>query len=223
MKKVLGFVKHKLSFLAAVTLAAVVGGASTAVVMAAIPDGNGVIHACYRNSAGLLDPKGNLRIIDDASDSCTGQETSLIWDQESIDNPVYSKVATVPLSSSPTTLFILPGFGDIKLSQCLYNPSEESFDRRITYTNTTSHGVNISQTDGGVVAPNETATIDIANVGGIDAYPPYEGLATGASYMLSYDTGSTQKTVTLSGDSQFNLVNNKVTGCSLRLQAVMAQ
>jgi hypothetical protein len=41
--------------------------------------------------------------------------------------------------------------------------------------------------------------------------------------MLSYDTGSTQQTVTISGDSQFNLINNEVTGCSLRVQAVVSQ
>lgn len=82
MKKILKFIKDKTIFLAAITLAAVVGGASTAVVLAAIPDGNGVLHGCYRNSAGLLDPKGNLRIIDSASENCTGQETAVNWDQE---------------------------------------------------------------------------------------------------------------------------------------------
>lgn len=81
MKKVLKYIKDKTIFLSAITLAAVVGGASTAVVLAAIPDGNGQLQACYRNTAGLLDPKGNLRIIDTSSESCTGQETAVSWDQ----------------------------------------------------------------------------------------------------------------------------------------------
>jgi uncharacterized protein YjbI with pentapeptide repeats len=81
VKKILKFVKDKTMFLTAIALATMVGGISTAVVMAAIPDNSGVLHACYRNSAGLLDPKGSVRIIDDASESCTGQETAITWDQ----------------------------------------------------------------------------------------------------------------------------------------------
>ena len=43
-----------------------------AVVQAAIPDPSGVIHACYRSN-------GNLRLVDKSS--CTGSETTLIWNQ----------------------------------------------------------------------------------------------------------------------------------------------
>lgn len=55
MKKTSVFVKNKLGFLLAVMLAAVVGGATTAVVMAAIPNSQtGEINACYRTQGGLL-------------------------------------------------------------------------------------------------------------------------------------------------------------------------
>jgi hypothetical protein len=53
-----------------------VGGlAATAIVVivqAAIPDPNGVIHACYR-------PNGNLRLVDKSS--CTSNETAISWNQ----------------------------------------------------------------------------------------------------------------------------------------------
>jgi hypothetical protein len=65
-----------------VLVSAAVGGISTAVVQAAIPDSSGTIHACYRNSAGLTNPKGSLRVVDsDAGGTCTSSETSLNWSQ----------------------------------------------------------------------------------------------------------------------------------------------
>jgi Collagen triple helix repeat (20 copies) len=42
------------------------------IVQAAIPDPNGLIHACYR-------PNGNLRLVDKTS--CTGNETAISWNQ----------------------------------------------------------------------------------------------------------------------------------------------
>ncbi len=61
----------KLGFLAAVGLAAVIGGVSTGVVMAAIPDSNGNLNACYRNNG------GDLRVLDTATDACGNNETPL--------------------------------------------------------------------------------------------------------------------------------------------------
>jgi hypothetical protein len=58
---------------------AVVGAVVTAVALAAgvayatIPDGQGVIHACYKTD------NGQLRIVDDAD--CNPSETSLSWSQ----------------------------------------------------------------------------------------------------------------------------------------------
>jgi hypothetical protein len=53
----------------------VAGVATSGIVMivqAAIPDPNGVIHACYR-------PNGNVRLVDKSS--CTGNETAISWSQ----------------------------------------------------------------------------------------------------------------------------------------------
>ncbi len=70
----------KLGLVLAVVSAAIVGGATTAVVLAAIPDSGGTIHGCYRNNAGFTDPKGALRVIDsDLNQACTAQETALNW------------------------------------------------------------------------------------------------------------------------------------------------
>jgi hypothetical protein len=69
----------KAGFIVAVAGATVVGGATTALVTAAIPSStDGQIHACYRNSTNLTNPKGALRVIDsEASQACTTQETGI--------------------------------------------------------------------------------------------------------------------------------------------------
>lgn len=45
------------------------------VAVATIPDGQGVIHGCYKNNSGVV------RIIDDSVDTCTSQETAITWSQ----------------------------------------------------------------------------------------------------------------------------------------------
>ena len=58
-----------------------VAGLATAgvvIVQAAIPDPNGVIHACYRAN-------GNLRLVDKSS--CTTDETALSWNQSGPPGP----------------------------------------------------------------------------------------------------------------------------------------
>jgi hypothetical protein len=65
----------KTVFVLAVAGAAVVGGASTVLVNAAIPDTTGVIHGCYRST-------GALRVIDsENSQTCNNNETGLNWNQ----------------------------------------------------------------------------------------------------------------------------------------------
>jgi hypothetical protein len=75
--------KHKLingsGFVIAIVTAAVVGGASTAAVLAAIPDSNGAIHGCYR-TAGGANASGGLRVINSENgETCSNQETALNW------------------------------------------------------------------------------------------------------------------------------------------------
>jgi len=77
MKKILIFMGNKIAFLGAVMLAAVVGSLTTAMVMAAIPDSNGQINGCYKNSTQALrvtDPAGN----------CATNETALSWQQSNV-------------------------------------------------------------------------------------------------------------------------------------------
>ncbi len=70
---------RKAGFLLAVAGAAVVGGATTALVTAAIPSStDGQAHGCYRNNASFTDAKGTFRVIDsDNNVTCGSGETSL--------------------------------------------------------------------------------------------------------------------------------------------------
>ncbi len=98
MRKVLGYMQKQAVFLVAVFFAAIVGGVSTAMVMAAIPDAGGQIHGCYRNNANFTEPKGSMRVINsETSENCTAQETSLNWDQSGGGDPVaYARVVFDP-------------------------------------------------------------------------------------------------------------------------------
>lgn len=67
----------KLIAVAAVALATLVGG----VAYATIPDGSGIIHACYTKSGGVL------RVIDSSSASCGAKETALDWNRQGPPGP----------------------------------------------------------------------------------------------------------------------------------------
>jgi hypothetical protein len=57
-----------------------ISAAAFAIAHATIPDGNGVIHGCYRNS------DGNLRVVNDPT-SCRHDETALSWSQTGPQGP----------------------------------------------------------------------------------------------------------------------------------------
>lgn len=79
MKKFIGSIKTKTAYMFGLAAASLVGGLTAGIVMASIPDSNGVIHACRANTG------GSVRIIDTASESCTGSvETEVTWDKEGI-------------------------------------------------------------------------------------------------------------------------------------------
>jgi hypothetical protein len=76
MKNVLVIVKNKISLVGIILISVAVGGATTAGVMAAIPDSSGNINGCYDNSTGAL------RVINsENSDTCSSGETALNWSQ----------------------------------------------------------------------------------------------------------------------------------------------
>jgi uncharacterized protein YjbI with pentapeptide repeats len=62
--------------LAGIAAGLMVGGAASAAVLASIPGANGVIHGCYRTN------NGTLRIIDDTTETCAGNETAISWNQQ---------------------------------------------------------------------------------------------------------------------------------------------
>ena len=62
--------KEKITLVAAVTLAAIVGGATTGMVMAAVPDG-AAISSCYKTTG------GELRVLDGVNAACANDETAL--------------------------------------------------------------------------------------------------------------------------------------------------
>jgi hypothetical protein len=86
VRKLLTSIKSKLSLIVIVVLATTVGGLATTLVQAAIPDSDGVIHACRLNS------DGSVRIIDNSSTSCTGSETSLTWDAHATQGTKYGDI-----------------------------------------------------------------------------------------------------------------------------------
>ena len=71
-------VRRRWLILAAALFAAAAAGAA----YATIPDGGGVIHACYNAGS---NPSGNLRVIDsEAGAKCSKNEKALDWNQQGI-------------------------------------------------------------------------------------------------------------------------------------------
>jgi hypothetical protein len=85
MVEVVRFVKNKTALLCAIILAAIIGGATSAVVLAAIPDSNGTINGCYSKIT------GQLRVINAPSQNCNGLENSLSWAQNG-GSPAYAHI-----------------------------------------------------------------------------------------------------------------------------------
>lgn len=52
-----------------------------AIAYASIPDGNGVIHGCYKRNS------GSLRVIDNATSQCDNSETAIQWSQTGPQGP----------------------------------------------------------------------------------------------------------------------------------------
>ncbi len=77
MRKYIRVIKDKMVFLMAIILASVVGGFSTVLVKASIPDANGQINACYRTNGGDL----RVRDASNSSDTCSNRETPISWGQ----------------------------------------------------------------------------------------------------------------------------------------------
>lgn len=81
MKKILSFIKQKLTLVILVTASTAVGGFTTAAVLAAIPDSNGQINACYNTVSKALS-------VTDPAGSCGAATTALSWTQNAAGSPV---------------------------------------------------------------------------------------------------------------------------------------
>jgi hypothetical protein len=71
---------------AAVFIALAAGAAQ-----ASIPDANGVYWGCYEKAG------SDLRIIDNASTTCTAKETTITWNQKGVPGPQGESVLAIPL------------------------------------------------------------------------------------------------------------------------------
>ncbi len=82
----------------------------TASVLAAIPDSNGFINACYKNNGGAL------RVVD-ASTDCTNSETALDWRRDG--GQIISNRINVAFGDANNQQVLnIPNLGEIRVSQC---------------------------------------------------------------------------------------------------------
>ena len=61
--------------------------AITGAVQAAIPDGHGVIHACYSAKGAENTNGAALKIVDSATASCSNGQTAVAWNQTGAQGP----------------------------------------------------------------------------------------------------------------------------------------
>lgn len=72
----------------------ILGGGSSMVALASIPDSDGKINACYSNVSGAV------RIIDSPGASCSGSETAVAWDQSSGPGKMLSNFTNADLTNA---------------------------------------------------------------------------------------------------------------------------
>jgi hypothetical protein len=160
MKKLLIFIRNKTALLTAIMMAAVVGGATTALVMAAIPDSNGVIQGCIRPT------NQNLRIIDtEAGQNCTGGQTPISWDQSAGGKIYGNRVEVSYGSTGGANIVTIPNVGEFIMAECISgNPN--GLNSQVIYHNTTSSTFEYTLSFEGpsdFIEPDETVNINDAN------------------------------------------------------------
>jgi len=91
----------KLIITSAIALAVVAVGTAAGASIASIPDGNGVIHACYKPQAnGSITP---LTVFDSAKASCPSNQKELDWNQTGPQGPAGVTGATGPQGPAGAT------------------------------------------------------------------------------------------------------------------------
>ena len=145
-------------------MAAVAGIAAALVVAgvayASIPDGSGVIHACY-------DARGALRVIDSATTTCAKNETSLTWNQAGPPGPAgpsnafSSGVSGIvafsapPLSTLEQSLSLAPGKYSVTGQTIVNNAGvgDEAFTCTLSDNGTLGDQANVTVSAGGYATP----------------------------------------------------------------------
>lgn len=142
-------------FFAAIVAATMVGGLTTAMVMASVPNSTtGVIDGCY-------DSNGALRVIDtEASATCDTGETPVSWNGSN--TMTLTKRASYDPSDPVATLLTIPGYGDIKVDPSRCN-ADNTLQAPVDFKNTSAGNVTIAGSNAGneeyVLASNDTYTI----------------------------------------------------------------
>jgi hypothetical protein len=201
----LGAIQGKLGFLAAIGVASVAGGLMSAAVLAAIPDSNGQINACYNSVTNVLrvtDPAGN----------CGANSTPLSWDQHG-EAKIYENRLQVATGTSGQQILSVPGFGDFTVTVCDDTHTHVGYKFKNTSSTLVDLGLNI--TNGGQsepVAPGAESMIDPGTDSGYGNIP----------IILGQGAGSTIKTASLQiyAINDFDGVH---TGCRFDAQAVVKQ
>jgi hypothetical protein len=75
IESVVHWAGRQIKLLTGIAAGVAIGSVASAVVLAAIPDTDGTIHACRLNTT------GTVRIIDSDSETCNGTETGINWEQ----------------------------------------------------------------------------------------------------------------------------------------------
>jgi hypothetical protein len=92
------------------------------VAYATIPDGQGVIHACYKAN------KGDLRVVDDGA--CASGEVPLVWNQTGPQGPPGAQGPEGPAGASGLTTLTKVGLGNAVSDS--FMPPDTSFHERLT-------------------------------------------------------------------------------------------
>lgn len=201
MNKLLTSARGKLRFLGAVSLAMLVGGATSAVVLAAIPDSNGQINACYKNTSGALqltDPAGN----------CGSKFTPISWSQHA--PTVLSNRLEVATGTSGEEILAVPGFGSLTVGSC----DDTYGTATLSFTNNTSNNIDFGYTDDG-------GTYGLYTLAPSDSWTESNNFVIGTKTItLGYGVGTGSKVATTQAFTQ-NTYPGVTTGCTYIAQAIL--
>lgn len=154
--KAVNKVKVKLGYVVGLMVAMVVGGATSAAVLASIPDSSGVIHGCYSNNFGLL------RVIDNSTDNCKSGEVGLNWNQTGPQGPAGPAGPQGPAGPAGSSVGYLVTDVSGTSGQLAYNVIDSS-NVSASSLNPTQNvycvTVNTPQLHGAVISP-ETSDLD---------------------------------------------------------------